>query len=162
VGLDDGWGRALTRDLSEILRVYEGSDGNATLALYDDLKKFGGVGMIAVELFRAQKSSSRAKVYRGGGYRGKAYDKKQWAMGNLAQALTDHGDIPWGWKQDSKQEFHNWVLYVNLPAGQVSFHTGERGIGPDYPCNWDGVKNMSAMRICCFIADLFANADATI
>ncbi len=146
----------MTRDLANILSVFQGSSGDATIALYDELRGLGPAGTVALELFRAQKSSSRAKVYRGGGFRGKAYDKKQWAMDNLARALTELGALPWGWKLDPKQEFHNWVLYVDLPNGQVSFHTAARGAGPDFAGDWDGVKDASATRVCRYIADLFS------
>jgi hypothetical protein len=149
------------RDLANILSIFEGSDARATIALYEDLQALGDTGHIGVELFRAQKASSRAKVYRGGGFKGKAYDKKQWAMNNLAQSLATHNGFSWGWKQDPAQEFHNWVLYVDLPTGQVSFHAATRGEGQIYPGDWDGVKNMSPTRICRFIADLFANSNAT-
>ena len=43
----------------------------------------------------------------------------------------------WGWKADPGQDFAPWVLYVELPQGQVSFHSLERGEGPDYPSDWD-------------------------
>lgn len=146
----------MTRDLANVLSVFEGSSGDATIALYNELRELGASGAVAIELFRAQKSSSRAKVYRRSGFKGKAYDKKQWAMDNLARALTEFGALPWGWKIDPTQAFHNWVLYVDLPNGQVSFHTAARGAGPDYAGDWDGVKNMSPTRVCRFIADLFA------
>jgi hypothetical protein len=151
----------MTRDLGNILTIFQGSDARATIALYDDLMTLGPAGHVAVELFRAQKASSRAKVYRRG-FKGRAYDKKEWAMTNLAVALAEHGGLRWGWKQDPAREFHNWVLYVDLPNGQVSFHAAERGEGQIYPGDWDGVKNMSPTRICRFIADLFAiqNADS--
>lgn len=150
----------MTRDLANVLSVFEGSDASATIALYEDLLALGASGAVAIELFRAQKASSRAKVYRGGGFKGKAYDKKQWALNNLAKALAEHGGIVSGWKQDPRQEFHNWVFYVDLPNGQVSFHSALRGEGQIYAGDWDGVKNMSPSRICRFIADLFKNADS--
>jgi len=150
----------MTRDLANILAVFEGSSGEATTALYNELRTMGSAGIVGLELFRAQKASSRAKVYRGGGYRGKAYDKKQWAMTNLAVALAEYGELSWGWKQDPSQDFHTWVLYVDLPNGQVSFHTADRGEGQIYPGEWDGVKNISPTRICRFVADLFARVPA--
>src|SRR4051812_47642312 len=106
----------MTRDLANILSVFEGSSGEATIKLFEELRALGDMGLVAVELFRAQKSSSRAKVYRGGGFKGKAYDKKEWALGNLVKALTEQPfdeatALRWGWKQDPAQEFHNWVLY---------------------------------------------------
>jgi hypothetical protein len=145
----------MTRDLANILSVFQGSNGDATIALYDELRALRPAGIVALELFRAQKASSRAKAYRG-----KAYDKKEWALGNLVQALAEHDALRWGWKQDPAQEFHKWVLYVDLPNGQVSFHAGARGAGPDYAGDWDGIKNMSPPRICRFIADLFAQVPA--
>jgi len=141
--------------LEHVLAVYEGSNGDATKALYERLGTLGPIGDIAVNLFRAQKNSARAKVYRGRGYRGAAYDRKSWAMDNLAKALESHAgecSITWGWGIDAQQAFHNVVLYVDLPTGQVSFHTDQRGVGPDYPGEWDGKLGVSADRIIRFVA----------
>jgi len=149
-----------TRDLANILAVFAGSNAAATIALYDELKACGPEGLVAMELFRIQKASSRAKVYRGGGVRGRAYDKKQWAMDNLCGHLAALGTLRWGWKTDPAQAYHNWVLYVDLPNGQVSFHTADRGAGPDYPDDWDGARNVSPQRICRFVADVFAKVPA--
>jgi hypothetical protein len=141
--------------LPELTRIYDGSNGDATTALYKRLEALGPAGVVAVNLFRAQKASSRAKVYRGGGYRGAAYDKKQWSMDNLCRVLTEHGaalGVSWGWGEDAKQPYHRHVLYIDLPTGQVSFHTASRGAGPDYPRAWDGVEGQSAGRILIWIA----------
>jgi hypothetical protein len=148
--------------LAHVFAVYMGSDGGATKALYERLEKLGPAGLIAVNLFRAQKNSERAKSYSGGirgrgSYRGMAYDRKEWAMGNLTTALATHAaalSITWGWGIDENQEFHRHVLYVELPNGQVSFHTAERGEGPDAPRDWDGVRNASPQRVCRFAADV--------
>lgn len=141
--------------LARVLAVYQGSDGDATRALYAELEQFGPRGAPAVNLFRAQKNSERAKVYRGRGYRGAAYDRKQWAMDNLAQALA--GDVlAWGWGEDPTQPFHKAVLYVDLPSGQVSFHCATRGAGPDYPGVWDRQVGQSPGRIYRFVADVLA------
>lgn len=138
-----------------IKAIYEGSDGAATRALYARLQAIcGPAGVIAMNLFRAQKASSRAKVYRGGvrglgSFRAMAYEKKNWSIQNLCAALKEHSaalGMEWGWKEDPDREFHNWVLYVDLPTGQVSFHAATRGEGPDYPRDWDGCK-ASAERI---------------
>ncbi len=140
--------------LVEIMQVYAASDGEATKALYARLEALGYAGHVAVNLFRACKCSERAKVYRGGGYRGAAYDRKQWAMSNLDKALAEHGAalrIVWGWATDPTQAFHNQVLYVELPTGQVSFHTAERGSGPDYAGVWDGARSQAPTRICRWI-----------
>lgn len=137
-------------ELADIVRVYQGSDGEATKRFYAELETIGPCGYVALNLFRACKSSERAKVYRGGGYRGKAYDRKQWAMDNLCRSLSmwsDTIEIVWGWGIDDKQDFHRHVLYVELPTGQVSFHTAARGEGPDYGKPWDGMRGQSADRI---------------
>jgi hypothetical protein len=139
---------------SKAAAVYYGSCGENTKHLYALLEGKGLAGVVALNLFRACKNSARAKIYRGGirgqgSYKSKAYDRKQWAMRNLCKVLTEHaGDlgIQWGWKQDPAQEYHKWVLYVAIPTGQVSFHTSERGTGPDYAGDWDG-EHQSAERI---------------
>lgn len=150
--------------LSAVTNVYSGSDADATRALYARLERLGPAGTIAVNLLRAQKNSARAKVYRGGergrgSYRSMAYERKQWAMGQLTKALSDHGQacgITWGWGIDQAQEYHNVVLYVDLPTGQVSFHTDRREVGPDYAGKWDGVRGVSPERVCSFAAQLLS------
>lgn len=150
-----------TSPIEEVLRVYAGSDGAATRALYGRLEALGPAGAIAMNLFRAQKNSARAKVYRGRGYRDAAYDRKGWALDNLAAILAEHGaacGIAWGWGRDPEQPVHDVVLYVDLPTGQVSFHTATRGQGPDYPGQWDGVRDASPGRICSWCARLLRDA----
>jgi hypothetical protein len=137
--------------------VYAGSNGSATRAYYADLEKLGPVGVVAVNLFRAQKCSSRAKVYRGGirgrgSFRGMAYERKAWSMQNLCSALMQHGQklgLRFGWKPDPDTPLRgeaSWVLYVDLPQGQVSFHSPVRYVGPDYAGEFDGA-HQSAERI---------------
>jgi hypothetical protein len=145
----------------DMMLIYEGSDSAATKALYDRLAALGPAGAIATNVFRAMKASERAKKYRGGNghgsYRGQAYEKKQWSMGLLADALTAHANsigLTWGWAEDDEQTFHRWVLYVDLPTGQVSFHTSPRGDGPVYPGQWDRVTGAGPYRICRWIAAL--------
>lgn len=69
---------------ADIIRIYSGSDGAATRALYAQLEQLGPRGLLAVNLLRAQKCSERAKQYRGGNgngsYRDQAYRRKQWSM----------------------------------------------------------------------------------
>lgn len=150
--------------LIEVMRVYEGSDGDATKAIYARLEQLGPVGLIALNLFRANKCSARAKVYRGGirgrgSYRSMAYDRKNWSIDNLCKILGKHADgcgIRWGWGVDPKQPVHSAVLYVETPTGQVSFHTEARGLGPDYPGQWDGVRGASPERICRWVAQMLS------
>lgn len=146
------------------LEIYKASDGTATKSLYDQLAKRGPVGEVALNLFRAQKCSERAKVYRGGisgkgSYRGMAYERKSWSMSNLTAILAKHAEslgIVWGWKEDKNTVFNNqcsWVLYVDVPRiGQVSFHSPNRGGGPAYLGEWDGIRGASVRRVIDFAA----------
>lgn len=136
------------------IEVYQGSDGDATKAYYALLMTLGPLGEIAVNLFRAQKCSTRAKAYRGGirgkgRYKDMAYNRKDWSLGNLVGVLERLGDrlgIVWGWGRDDSTPGFEWVLYVDLPTGQASFHAPARKSGPDYAGEWDG-KHLSESRI---------------
>ena len=147
--------------LLDVRRIYEGSDGEATKELYRQLEQLGDAGAVAVNLFRGQKASARAKVYRGGNgrgsYRHQSYDKKNWSLKNLCNALECCAcklNIEWGWKIDPAQEYHNWVLYVDLPTGQVSFHAESRLCDKDYDGEWDGKTGVSAQRIILWVRQL--------
>jgi|SRR6185503_18957545 len=140
----------------EAYRIWNGSDGAATTEFYNRLKQRGPAGEIAVALFRANKNSARAKVYRGGirgkgSYRSMAYERKDWSLEQLCIALEQHSGILgiiWGWSLDTSQPIHNQVLYLDIPdIGQVSFHTKTRLRGPEYPGRWDGTR-LSTERIC--------------
>lgn len=146
-------------NLADITKVYQGSDGDATRALYDRLMRFAPRGRIAVQLLRLSKASERAKVYRGRPGRGEpsfrsiSYSKKDWAIGELCAALIETGDAAgiasWGWGRDPKAVGFENVIYVDIPGGgQVSFHTHYRRDGPDYAGEWDGVVGQAAARIC--------------
>jgi hypothetical protein len=146
-----GGGKTRAPPPSEIHAIYEASDGPATRTLFSFLKRHGINGQLAIALFRACKSSERAKVYRGGvrgrgSFREMAYDRKQQAMDNLCEVLST-SMCSWGWGIDNEQPVHKDVLYVELPTGQVSFHSGRRGTGPDYSKPWDGMPGQSAGRI---------------
>jgi len=149
-----------------IWKIYEGSDGAATKALYDRLTALGPAGVVAVNAFRANKCSARAKKYRGGNskgrYRDQAYETKQWSINNLAKVCQQHAEplgLRWGWKVDQAERGpHNQVFYLDLPTGQISFHTAPRGDGPNYPGEWDGVRGASPDRICRWVAKLLADA----
>lgn len=122
--------------------VFATSDGAVTRAYYAKLLDLR-LGLIAVNLFRAQKCSTRAKLYRGGGYRGMAYERKEFSLRELGRALSGQTEIGFGWKRDPKT-IHGldpmWVMYVDLPNGQVSFHSPTRFEGPDYAGEWDGMR----------------------
>lgn len=148
-----------------VMEIYAGSNGDATKALYARLEQLGPVGVVAVNLFRAQKASARAKVYRGGvrgqgSLKGMAYEKKNWSLGNLTDTLAQHGDrlgLRWGWQHGPQTPGFGWVLYVDTPCGQVSFHSASRLKGPDYPWAWDGVVNASVGRIIRWCEQLLAS-----
>lgn len=151
--------------LPQLVAVYRGSDGDATKALYTRLERLGEFGAIAINLFRAQKASERAKAYRGGDgkgrFRDQAYDRKQWSVDNLCLALSvaaHRVGLSWGWGEDPNQPFHNQVLYIDLPTGQVSFHSAVRGRGPSYDGKWDGYSGVAVDRILRWIARLLAEA----
>jgi hypothetical protein len=140
--------------------VFEGSDGEVTRAYYAALARRGPAGEIALNLFRAQKCSARAKVYRGGvrgvgSFARMAYQTKAWSMSIVCKTLETHHErlrIPFGWKQDASVLFGervSWVLYVDIPRGQVSFHSPDRLSARDYAGEWDGTRK-SEERILAF------------
>ena len=72
------------------------------------------------------------------------YFEKEIAIKNAVGVALELG-IKFGWKFDPVREM--WVVYFELPTGQVSFHTMERFSGPEYFGEWDGVAGMSRKRI---------------
>jgi hypothetical protein len=134
-------------------QVYRGSDGALTRRFYSELGKRGPLGVVAVNLFRAQKCSRRAKKYGPTAYRGIAYDRKGWSLKHLCDLLQEHGKefgITFGWGRDEGEPYNKNVLYVDISEiGQVSFHSPERYSGPDYPGEWDG-RRASEERIIAF------------
>jgi hypothetical protein len=144
--------------------VFAGSDRAVTRRYLARLENRGSLGFIAASLFRAQKASTRAKEYHGGirgvaSYRDLSYDRKQSSIVNLVNALQKDGEalgIVWGWKWDptARRYKPHWVIYIDLPQGQVSFHSPERGEGPDYPGEWDKGSD-SEKRILAFCDAVF-------
>jgi hypothetical protein len=118
-------------------------DGGLTKRYYVELEHRGPAGTVALNLFRAQKCSARAKIYKRRSHTQEAYARKQWSMANLCDALERYGEplgIRYGWKSDPGVVFGgsaSFVLYVEIATGQVSFHSPERGRGPDYERAWD-------------------------
>ena len=115
----------------EVLAVYNGSDGEATKALYARLIATDMArGQIAVNLLRTCKASERAKKYRGkpgrGGpsYRAMAYEKKDWSINELCRALVQSEVIEsWGWGFDAKAIGfeHGWqTITPGSPYGAPS------------------------------------------
>ena len=136
--------------------VMNQNDGDVTKSYYATMNTKGFPGQLAVALFRAQKRSMAAKRYRDRKFTRGAYDVKNWSLGEVCRILgmmnyLKEGmlGIPWGWKRDPKTPGYEWVLYVELPTGQCSFHSADRLSGPDFNGKWDG-QGMSAPRICAF------------
>lgn len=154
-------------------QVYSGrgsSAGAETRRLLTALRKRGLVGDIAACLFIAQKSSERAKRYGFSGFQGSrgrvsyrdlSYSRKGQALFALCQELQEAGErFPylWGWRGNADGRASGalppYVLYVDLPTGQVSFHSHERYPGPEYPREWDGVRKASAGRVVQFCQNI--------
>lgn len=132
------------------MEIFTQNDGRVTMAYYEEMNAKGSLGKIAVALFRAQKRSVAAKRYKRGQFRRRAYDVKNWSMSELCRLLTSEPHkMLWGWKRDPDTPGYEWVLYVDLPTGQVSFHSPQRIDGPDYPGDWDHA-HASVERIIAF------------
>ena len=144
-------------DPNDVLRAFVGSDGELTKRVTAHLRTLGEPGQLASWLFTIQKSSSRAKVYRRRRHKGASYGRKDWAICQLTALLAAWPDAPtWGWGIDELTFGYPHVLYIDLPTGQVSFHTSTRHDGPAYPGTWDGQADASAQRIITYAANLVA------
>lgn len=118
-------------------RIFTQNNGDVTKEYYARMNAEGPLGELAVALFRAQKRSTAAKAYRGGKYRSAAYDVKSWSLTEVCRIMGVHEfGLLWGWKYDGSAINFEWVLYVELPTGQCSFHSAERLAGPDYQGTW--------------------------
>jgi hypothetical protein len=123
--------------------VFRGSNGGKTRSYLSSLEKLGQSGRIASALFRVLKSSARAKKYRSGtrtvSFSELEHGRESESLKELCKLLqADSSRIAWGWQQDPNQDFAKWVLYVDLPHGQVRFHSTDRIDGPEYSGAWDG------------------------
>lgn len=160
-------GGAEQEQKTPVEKVYFGSNSGATKALLAKISRAGQRGKIAAELFRVQKASTRAKRYRGGirrsdgsydAYRSLAYEKKGECIKRLCDLLqVDSVGLTWGWGRDSMNLQAPNVLYVDLPQGQVSFHSTDRYLGHDYESEWDG-SYASQRRIIDFCDAVYAKA----
>ena len=139
-----------------IRQAYNGSNSGASKSVCSQLEKKGRLGRIAAELFRIQKTSSRAKKYRGGvstdvysrSYRGLAYERKDKVLDRLCDILyNDACGLTWGWARDNSQLAAKYFLYIELPQGQISFHSRDRYVGDNYSGGWDGQQASEARII---------------
>lgn len=143
--------------------VFNGSDAALTRRYHAALLERGAIGKIAMHLLRAQKASLRAKKYHGGipgkgSYSKMAYDRKCESLRELSLILIDHAEayhIRWGWGTDDKQAHARYVLYIELPMGQVSYHSPTQFSGPKFEGGWDGM-NASQQRVLAFCEHVMA------
>lgn len=144
----------------EAHQVFNQNDGEVTKAYYARLNALGFQGQLAVALFRAQKRSTAAKKYRGRQYTQAAYDVKNWSLSEICRILggiEGNREWPhlWGWQRDPSTPGFEWVLYVETPTGQCSFHSAERLAGPSYPKEWSGLHNSAEviLKFCDMVAE---------
>ena len=71
--------------------------------------------------------------------------KKGYLLDELCRLATKQKAYKWGWKKDPKAPTGgaDWVLYFERDGIQSSFHSFERGEGPDYDGLWDKVIHES-------------------
>jgi len=71
------------------------------------------------------------------------YGKKEHLLREACRLATEQDWFTWGWKMDPDPPPNGaeWVLYFEAEGKQVSFHTFDRGDGPDFPGEWNGVIN---------------------
>ena len=139
--------------------VFNQSDGDITKGYYAAMNNKGIKGQLAVALFRAQKRSTAAKKYRRGKWRHAAYDIKNWSISEICRILNAMQAFEmapeWGWKRDPNTPGFEWVLYVETPKGQCSFHSPDRLHGPDFKGEWKPIPNseQSILAFCDSIWD---------
>ena len=155
-----------SKGANEARSCYDGSDRYETRRFYSELKPMGQIGLIAAELHKIQKSSSRAEKYQneilrrdgtlsGLSYRQTAYDRKHARLEILCEILSaDSCGMRWGWKTDPNRDAPANVLCIDLPNGQISIHSKKRYEGPDYHGEWDK-SGASEERIVQFCQDVF-------
>jgi len=146
----------------QVADAYDGSDGALTRRLLKNLEDKELHGCIAAQMFRAQKASSRAKRYKGD-YKGYAYDRKEQEIQKLCVLLAQQQDWPWGWQRDETDSFApEWLLYVDLPTGQVSWHCCQKLTGETYPGEWDRMPGTSEGRILRFCEAVLQGEDLSL
>lgn len=126
-----------------------------------------GYGRLLIALREAQEASDRAKSRAANGCRRRDYyerDNSTYARANYrrsrearardyedkesaiqnAVALAPLCGIIFGWGVSEEEMY---VVYFDLPPGQVSFHCTQRFEGPEYAGTWDGIRGVSGERI---------------
>lgn len=99
---------------------------------------------VHLRTFRNRGRYGRANYRRSRAARSKDYQEKSRSL-EAACAIASEASIVYGWSHVSGRV--PWVVYFDLPTGQVSFHSDKRGPGPDYNKNWDGQRDEVHRRI---------------
>lgn len=121
------------------IEAFNSRDPAVTVSFQNSLLGRGVRGQLAFGVFRAQKRSTVAKGQRKRKFRREAYDGKQEALVYVDRLLTANDGLvdDWGWAKDSQQNYHDQVLYVDLPTGQCSFHSDHSSSAKAYGGKWD-------------------------
>jgi hypothetical protein len=115
-------------------------DDESLMVLALTLEGHGPTGEIASFMLRAQIYSDAAKSADTRSDAQDIYSRKNWAMQRLYFALKAHAasaGLEWGWGPDPDTRYYPHVLYVDVPTGQISFHSPWGG-QPQYTKSWDG------------------------
>ena len=143
------------------LDVMSKRDRDVTMDHCFALCKKGVRGALAVTLFQAFYSSKKAKSYRRR-FKSETYSRKSQALmrvNHWCDRLSINTVEGYGWKRDNSTPGFEWVYYVDLSGiGQVSFHSADRGEGPDYDGEWDRVR-ASGERVSAFCDQILKAPD---
>lgn len=140
--------------------IYAHSGGEETQALFAELEALGAMGVLAKNLFRAQKCTQRALDQAATVWAHYAMGRKRWALDQLLDQLrvTPPAELPgitYGWVSDldAGDPERPYALVVTLPTGTVSFRSKILHPGPTLPrAAWDGADMPTIVaRILAFV-----------
>jgi hypothetical protein len=97
-----------------------------------------------IMVVRAIRRFARANYWRSREAIANDYGVKNLAIDAACHWATEAG-TSFGWKVEGGHV--PFVVYFDLPTGQVSFHCKVRGQGPNYSGQWDGQVGQSQARI---------------
>ncbi len=73
------------------------------------------------------------------------YGKKNHLLAEACRLAAKQSRFTWGWKLDPCPPPNGaaWVLYFQEGGEQLSFHTFDRGDGPSFRGEWNGIRNVN-------------------